>query len=88
MIEMPVGKQTVHAPGCGLHATQLHERRAILGDQNAAFIEAAMAGLIKVFREQDFTRADRIGGVGDDHVELLFGGRDEAHAIVDDQVQT
>ncbi|RMS16985.1 hypothetical protein ALP75_204777 [Pseudomonas syringae pv. actinidiae] len=47
-----------------------------------------MAGLIEVFREQDFTWTDRVGGVGNDHVEFFFGGRYKAHAIVDDQVQT
>ncbi|MNZ80567.1 hypothetical protein D3C78_992070 [compost metagenome] len=77
----------MHALGGGLHFAQLHERRAVLGDQDAAIVQAAAAGLVEVLREQHLARTDGVGGVGDDHVELLLGGGDEAHAVVDHQVQ-
>ncbi|MCY1399043.1 hypothetical protein D9M71_140920 [compost metagenome] len=84
---MPVGKQAVHAGSRGLHFAKLHEGRAVLGHQHAAIVQAAAAGLVEVLGEQHLARTDGIGGVGDDHVELLLGGGDEAHAVVDHQVQ-
>ncbi|CRP21403.1 hypothetical protein PAERUG_P18_London_17_VIM_2_04_10_02879 [Pseudomonas aeruginosa] len=84
---MPIGEQPVGTCGGGAHFLQLHERRAVLGDQDATLVQAAPAGLVEVLGEQHLARADRVGGVGDDHVEAFFRGSHEAHAVVDHQVQ-
>ena len=61
LVEMPVCEQALHAFGSGLQFAQLHERRAVLRNENAAFVQAAATGLVEVLREQHFTRADGIG---------------------------
>src|SRR5476649_2087293 len=87
LVEVPVREQAAQASRGGLHFGQLHERRTVLGHQDATFVQAATAGLIEVLGKQHFTGTDGVGGVGNDDVEFFLGGGDETHAVVDHQVQ-
>lgn len=61
----------------------LQEAHAVLGDKNAARIQATLTAFIKGGGKQAFAGAYRIGTVGNDHIKGLMGLIDEIHAVVD-----
>ena len=73
---MPVAEVPVELAGGAAGDLRLKERDSVLGDEDPARREAAAAPRVELGTEESRARPDRVGRVGDDHLEPLGGLRD------------